>query len=85
MTMQQNDPGDRIVRLAKPRDAQEAEFYRAALEAQGIPCRVVGNYLAAGGLVGWGAEVPELWVFERDVERATGVLNELRQSPEPGG
>jgi hypothetical protein len=83
--MQQNDSGDRIVRLAKPRDSQEAELWRAALEAQGIRCRLVGDYLAAGGLVGWHAEVPEVWVFERDQERAAELLNELRQSQGQGG
>jgi hypothetical protein len=83
--MQQNDSGDRIVCLVKPRDSQEAELCRAALEAQAIRCRVVGDLLAAGGLVGWHAEVPEVWVFERDLERATAALNTLRQSQGQGG
>jgi hypothetical protein len=80
--MRQNDPNDRIVRLAEPRDSQEAVRWRAALEAQGIRCRVVGDQPAAAGLLG---EAPEVWVFESDLERATGVLNELRQSEGRGG
>jgi hypothetical protein len=78
--MSERESGDRLVSLSAPRDSQEAQIWRAALEAQGIRCKVVGEQLAAGGLVGWHGEVPEVWVFERDRERALNVLKELQQS-----
>ena len=78
--MSERESGDRLVSLSAPRDSQEAQIWQAALEAQGIRCKVVGEQLAAGGLVGWHGEVPEVWVFERDRERALNVLKELQQS-----
>jgi hypothetical protein len=78
--MQQDDTGDRIVRLAKPRDLHEAEFIRAELERQAISCRVVGDLLS--GVEGLGGHISpiEVWVHERDLERATTVLNDLRRT-----
>jgi hypothetical protein len=78
--MSKGDSGDNLVSLSAPRDSQEAHIWRAALEAQGIRCKVVGEQLAAGGLIGWHGEVPEVWVFERDRERALNVISELQQS-----
>ena len=75
--MHEDDSGDRIVRLAKPRDLQEAEFIRAEFERQAISCRVVGDLLS--GAEGLGGQICpiEVWVHERDLERATTILNGL--------
>ena len=68
--MQEED----IVRLKTATNPVEAHLWREVLEAEGIPCRVVGDYLDAG--VG---DIPgiraELWVHRGDVERAQAALD----------
>jgi hypothetical protein len=74
---------DEIVRLATARDPQEAHWWAQALEAEGIRCQVVGEYLGGFGVVPPGHPVPEVWVHHNDVERARSVLQALRQRDEP--
>jgi len=77
---------DQIVRLANAGTLQEAHTWQAALDAEGIRCRVVGEYLTQGFGVGVPGMYPEVWVYGRDLDRARAVLqthpvrNEQEQS-----
>ena len=74
------DP-DEIVRLATAANPTEAHIWADALKAEGIRCRVVGDYLEAsyGDLSG---TLPEIWVRRADVPRAEEIL---RRDLEGGG
>jgi hypothetical protein len=65
---------DRIVRLATASNPQQAALWQQALDSEGIHCRVVGETLGSFGVVYAGSVQPEIWVFERDVDRARKVL-----------
>jgi hypothetical protein len=65
---------DRIVRLAAASNPQEAALWQQALEAEGIPCRVVGEMLGSFGVVYPGSIQPEIWVLGADADRARAVL-----------
>jgi hypothetical protein len=73
---------DRLVRLATASNPQEAALWQQALEAERIPCRVVGDTLGSFGVVYPGSIQPEIWVFESDVDRAKAVLQSNRRSEE---
>ena len=69
------EPSDDIVRLTTAENPAEAHILEQALRAEGIRCKVVGDYLDAsfGDLPGL---KPEIWVHREDVERAQSVLRE---------
>jgi len=64
---------DDIVRLATAPNPVAAHIWQEALEAEGIRCQVVGDYLDAGlgDIPGLSAE---LWVHKEDVARAEAIL-----------
>jgi len=70
-------PDDRkeMVRLATAPHPMQAHIWEQALQAEGIRCHVVGDYLDAG--VG---DIPgltaELWVDSADAARAEAILLE---------
>lgn len=66
---------DDIVRLTKAPNPGQAAIWQQALEAEGIRCNVVGDYLEVGfgDLTGLGAE---LWVHKDDVARAEAILRQ---------
>jgi hypothetical protein len=71
-------PDDEIIRLATAPNPAIAHIWEQALRAEGIRCKVVGDYLDAGvgdisGLL------PEIWVHREDVPRAEIILNGHRQ------
>jgi hypothetical protein len=68
-------PNEEVVRLAVAGNPMQAHIWQQALEAEGIPCRVVGDYLAAGlgDIPGLSAE---LWVHRGDVARAEEILRQ---------
>jgi hypothetical protein len=70
---------EEIVRLVTAGSPQEAHLWRQALEAEGIRCRVVGEYLGSLGVYPGHFAVPELWVHRGDVERARVVLDGLQK------
>jgi hypothetical protein len=69
------------VRLVTAENPAQAHIWEQALQAEGIRCKVVGDYLDAsfGDLPG---VKPELWVRRRSVQRAEDVLNEIAANTE---
>lgn len=65
----------KVVCLAHADTPAQAHIWQNALEQEGIFGKVVGDYLDAGlgDIPGMKAE---LWVYEKDVERATKILEE---------
>jgi len=65
--------GEEIVRLVTAPNPAQAHIWEEALQAEGIRCKVVGDFLDAG--VG---DVPgltaELWIHRKDLARAEEVL-----------
>jgi hypothetical protein len=59
--------------------APEAHVVGLALQAAGIPCRVVGDYLSSGL-----GDIPpvtaELWVRKRDLDRAEEIVAAAREN-----
>jgi hypothetical protein len=76
--MLEPNPSAKIIRLATARDPQEAHLWRQALEDAGIRCQVVGEYLGSFGIAPPGHPVPEVWVLEEDVGRASQVVASIR-------
>jgi hypothetical protein len=70
-----------LVRLATASGTQEAELWRLALEAEGIPCRIVGK---VRGPYSDGSPRPEIWVFHADVEMARRILQRASASGDVG-
>jgi hypothetical protein len=68
---------DEIVSVAIAGSLQEAQLWRQELEEEGIPCRIVGEYLGSFGIVPPGHPVPEVWVHRKDIERAKEILDAL--------
>lgn len=68
-----NLPDDEIVCLAKAFNPVQAHVWEEALTAEGIRCKVVGDYLDAGlgDIPGVRAEV---WVHKKDLERAKKII-----------
>jgi hypothetical protein len=81
--MPQRDPHD-IVRLTTASNPVEAHVMQQALQAEGISCKVVGDYLDAGlgDIPGMRAE---LWVHRDDMAAAEAVLKARREVPEEEG
>jgi hypothetical protein len=75
------DP-DEVVRLATAPNPAQAHVWADALKAEGIRCRVVGDYLNAsfGDLSG---TLPEIWVRRGDVPRAEEILRRELEGGEP--
>jgi hypothetical protein len=73
---------DDVVRLITASNPAQAHVVEQALRAEGISCRVVGDYLGAsfGNLPGL---QPEIWVHQRDRARAEEVLRDLPNLTEP--
>jgi hypothetical protein len=64
---------DEIVRLVTADNPTEAHIWEQALLAEGIRCKVVGEFLDAG--IGDISGIrPEIWVRRGDVGRAEEVL-----------
>jgi Putative prokaryotic signal transducing protein len=76
--MSERDPHD-VVRLTTAANPVEAHMIEQALEAEGIACKVVGDYLDAGigDIPGVRAEV---WVHQDDVAAAEAVLKTFPES-----
>lgn len=70
-----SDQEDEIVRIATALNPEQAYIWRDALEAEGIKCQVVGDYLDAG-IGNISGLSPEIWVHRDDAERAAGVLKD---------
>jgi hypothetical protein len=73
--MATDDASQDIVRLATATNPVQAHIWQEALEAEGISCRVVGDFLSAGlgDIPGLSAE---LWVKRSDLARAEEVLRQ---------
>ena len=72
---------DDVVRLMTASNPAEAHIVEQALRAEGISCRVVGDYLDAsfGDIPGL---QPEIWVHQRDRTRAEEILRDLPNQSE---
>src|SRR5260370_40959185 len=68
---------DDIVRLVTAENPAQAHIWEQALQAEGIKCMVVGDYLDAsfGDIPGL---KPALWGHRRDVRPAEEMVNESR-------
>jgi hypothetical protein len=72
MASDKHDPHD-VVRLTTAANPVEAHILEQALLAEGIRCRVVGDYLGAGFGDVPGVR-PEVWVHRDDLAAAEAVL-----------
>jgi hypothetical protein len=77
------DPQDEIVRLATAVNPFQAHVWQQALEAEGIHCKVTGDFLDAGlgDIPGLSAE---LWVRRDDLARAEEILRKGQAVSEEG-
>jgi hypothetical protein len=67
-----------IIRVATARHPVEAHIWRQALEAEGVHCEVVGDYLLSGET---GAQSQsELWVHRRNADLARAILQVYQQA-----
>ncbi len=81
--MAERDPRD-VVRLTTAANPVQAHLLEQALEAEGIRCQVVGDYLDAG--IGDIPGVrPEIWVHRSDLAAAQAVLDAVGEPPENEG
>ena len=71
---------DDIVKLATASNPVQAHLWQQVLQAEGIPCQAVGDYLDAGlgDIPGMRAEI---WVHRKDVKRALEVLRTSNAPP----
>jgi hypothetical protein len=68
---------ENIICLAHASTPAEAHIWQNALEAEGIRCEVVGDFLDSG--IGDVPGVrPEIWVRQEDAERAREIIEEHR-------
>jgi hypothetical protein len=74
---------DDIVRLVTAQHPAQAHLWREALEEEGIPAKVVGDYLEAGFGDMAGVQ-PEVWVHREDLQRARQFLNAHEHKEEVG-
>jgi hypothetical protein len=74
---------DDVVHLASAANPTEAHLWQQVLQAEGVRCQAVGDYLDAGigDLPGLRAEV---WVQRKDLERARAILASYRQTAAKG-
>jgi len=72
-TVDKPDPARDLVRLATAANPFQAHIWQQAVQEEGIPCQVLGDYLDAGigDIPGIGAEV---WVEATDAKRAEEIL-----------
>ena len=63
-----------LVRLGSAGTLQQAHAWQVTLDAQGIRCCVVGDYLTEGFGVGIPGRYPEVWVYGYDLDRARAAL-----------
>jgi hypothetical protein len=71
--MMSTNDADEIVRLVTADNPTEAHIWEQALLAEGIRCKVVGEFLDAG-IGDISGLRPEIWVRREDVPRAEAVL-----------
>ncbi len=73
------DPAEEVIRLVTAPNPAQAHIWEEALRAEGIRCKVVGDYLNAsfGNIPGL---LPEIWVHQQDQARAEEVLRALSAS-----
>ena len=64
---------DEVVRLAYADNPPQAHLWQQVLQAEGISCKVVGDYLE-GFLGDVAVTRPEVWVHRHDLERAQALL-----------
>jgi hypothetical protein len=64
---------DEVVRLTHASNPAQAYLWKQVLEAEGIACKVVGEYLE-GGMGNVSFALPEVWVQRHDLERAQALL-----------
>jgi hypothetical protein len=76
-TVDEGLAGDDIVRLVTAPNPAQAHIWEQMLREEGVPCRVVGDYLnaAIGDIPGLRAEV---WIRQSDLARAQAILERLR-------
>lgn len=79
--MAERNPHD-VVRLATASTPVEAHLMEQALRAEGIECKVVGDYLDAGFGDVPGVQ-PEVWVHKEDLAAATAVLERSQSGAAP--
>lgn len=70
---------DDIVRLATARNPFQAHAWEQALRAEGLQCKVVGDYLEAG-IGDISGLLPEIWVHRDDLARAEKLLQRLEKT-----
>jgi hypothetical protein len=67
---------DEVVRVASATHPMKAHAMEQALQARGVYCKVVGDYLDAGL-----GDIPglqaELWVKKKDLAQAEAILKEM--------
>jgi hypothetical protein len=79
--MAPSDPHD-VVRLSTASNPAQAHIMEQALRAEGISCKVVGDFLDAG--IGDIPGVrPEVWVHRDDLARAEAILKGIRDATAP--
>lgn len=66
---------DDVVRLATALHPMQAHIWEQALNSEGIPCNVVGDYLEAG-LGEISGPSAEIWVHKDDLARAEEILRQ---------
>jgi hypothetical protein len=74
--------GDDIVRAVSTTNYVQAHIWEQALRAEGIECKVVGDYLMTGAVGGLPGVPAEIWVRRDDLERALEVLKRTGAEPE---
>ena len=81
--MAPNDSQD-VVRLATANNPAEAHVMEQALQADGIACQVVGDFLdvGLGDIPGMQAEV---WVHRQDLARAEAILRQIQTDAQAAG
>ena len=70
-----------VVRLAAAANPVEAHIWEEALLAEGIECKVVGDYLDSG-IGDLPAIGPEIWVHRDDLARAEEILRQDQEAAE---
>jgi hypothetical protein len=81
--MSKESEQDDIVKLATAGNPVQAHIWEEALKAEGVRCRVVGDFLDAGlgDIPGLSAE---LWVRRKDLARAEEILRRGQEVSQEG-
>ena len=72
------EPRLNLVRLTTASNPFEAHLWQQALEGEGIPCQVLGDYLDTG-LGNLPGMMAELWVEADDAEKAQAILRQHQE------